>query len=423
MSFLKSLKRAFGFGYEYDDNDDMTDSTEKHAAIEMGQSEAGLEEEDDGLEEIATMPVVAPEMKARIFEGVLSVFNSALPDFLGKSVNPEAQKEYLVNSLDSSINDYLNSLMLEAERYAENKLKSAADASRRDAERLRSEMQQLEHQRSSLQEQQLSADRRRRALADRVNDLEGRVATAEAEREQYQLENRSLLNKLKVADVQSSTVEELNKEIEHLKNELEAAGVENLTALQEQLDDANSANENLKEQQRMHELMYNDLQQKLSEEKEARNAVQQELDKAKKYLEVVDELKEQMLQVETLIKKRDERIARLKASNKQLKQECEALTVRLTERDNDLFNIVSEDTPAYDKQQNEDIEKQNYIDNEMSRGMAAIEDDFECPDWFKAEPPTNQPNLRSSTSDDDFGYVEPVKKNRKPESDAQLSLF
>ena len=54
--------------------------------------------------------------------------------------------------------------------------------------------------------------------------------------------------------------------------------------------------------------------------------------------------------------------------------------------------------------------------------MTAIEEDFECPDWFVSEPaPGEVSHLRAS--DIDFGYQEPPKKPRKPENDAQLSLF
>ena len=103
---------------------------------------------------------------------------------------------------------------------AEMKLRASVEASKRDAEQLRAEMQQLEQQRTSIREQQLSADRRRRAMADRVTDLEGQVERLEAEREQFELENKSLLNKLKVADIQPGVVDEMSKEIEELKQRL-----------------------------------------------------------------------------------------------------------------------------------------------------------------------------------------------------------
>lgn len=431
MSFASSLKRLFGFGSDYDDNE-MADSDSSNLTTTEGEVvKAANDTLPEGLEEIVPMPIVNPEMKAKIFDGVVAVFNSALPDFLNRSVNPEQQKKILVEALDTSLNDYLNSLMLEAEKYAESKLKNAAEASRRDAEKLRAEMQQLEQQRTTLREQQLSADRRRRALADRVNDLEQRVATAEAEREQFQLENKSLLNKLKVADVQTNIVDDLNKEIEKLKSALEQAGnspssesiisKEQLEDLQKQLADTMSANDNLKEQQRMSELMYNDLQQQLASEKEKSAKVKNELDEAKEYLSALDELKTQMEQVEAMIRKRDERIARLKTDNKQLKQECERLNAKLAENQSDLFTIASADEEAV-SQQTTACDAQAQYGDDKNKELAAIEDDFECPEWFTAIPADNLQSLKGETKDD-FGYTEPPRKPRHPESDAQLSLF
>lgn len=431
MSFASSLKRLFGFGSDYDDCE-MADSESSNPTTTEGEVvKAANDDLSEGLEEIVPMPIVNPEMKAKIFDGVVAVFNSALPDFLHRSVNPEQQKKILVEALDTSLNDYLNSLMLEAEKFAESKLKNAAEASRRDAEKLRTEMQHLEQQRTTLREQQLSADRRRRALADRVNDLEQRVASAEAEREQFQLENKSLLNKLKVADVQTTIVDELNKEIEQLKSELEQTGnstgsegiisKEQLEDLHKQLADTMSANDNLKEQQRMSELMYNDLQQQLATEKEKLAKVTNELNEAKAYLSALDELKTQMEQVEAMIRKRDERIARLKTVNKQLKQECERLNAKLAENQSDLFSIALTDEEAV-HQQNTACDAQAEYGDDKNKELAAIEDDFECPEWFTAIPDDNLQSLKGETKDD-FGYTEPPRKPRHPESDAQLSLF
>lgn len=427
MSFALSLKRLFGFGTDYDDTEIADGPVPERLALESAPTATLNEPQPEGLEEIVPMPIVNPAMKAKIFDGVLAIFNASLPDFLSRSVNPEEQKKILVEALDSSVNDYLNGLMLEAERYAEGKLKNAAEASRRDAQKLRTEMQQLEQQRTTLREQQLSADRRRRALADRVNDLEQRVATAEAEREQFQLENKSLLNKLKVADIQPNIVDELSKEIESLKAELKASkeaapaekvDSEELEQLKKQLADSTTANENLKEQQRMSELMYNDLQQQLANEKEEADKARNELAEAKEYLSALDELKTQMLQVESMIKKRDERIARLKANNKQLKQECEYLNKRLSEHESDLFNVATAEEEARNDGHIEDKEAVHSENKEL----AAIEDDFECPDWFTAVPADNLQSLKGD-SKDEFGYTEPPHKPRRPDSDAQLSLF
>ena len=78
-------------------------------------------------------------------------------------------------------------------------------------------MERVEQQKNTLREQQLSADRRRRALSDRVNDLEAQVARLESGVSSSRLENRSLLNKVKLADVQPGIIDELKAEIERLK--------------------------------------------------------------------------------------------------------------------------------------------------------------------------------------------------------------
>ena len=165
-------------------------------------------EAEDSSADTPAAPSVDPDIKARIFDGAVAVFNEALPSFLRDTVDAGAQSKKLAEALDKGLDEYLTNLMSVAEQYAEARLKGAADTARRDAEKLRADMQLIEQQRVSLREQQISADRRRRALSDRVTDLEQQLANAEAEREQYELENRSLLNKLRVADVTGATVAE-----------------------------------------------------------------------------------------------------------------------------------------------------------------------------------------------------------------------
>ena len=318
-------------------------------------------------------------------------------------------------------------------------------------------MENLEQQRSALREQQLSADRRRRALADRVTDLEAQLAKSDAEREQFELENRSLLNKLKVADIQPSVVEEMSKEIESLRKQLREGTTPDAvpaSELQVKLDEALKARdeavqkladvqveadgmiakaraeaagaaaacekaerafEDCRTQQQMQQQMYNDLQSQLAAERETVRKLQQEKAEAVKIADSVVELQAQMTQVEEIIRKRDERIARLKAANKQLKDriaELEEVAKRAVERDDGLFNLPPEPSDA-------DKKNKQILDAEV---LSAMEDDFECPDWFVSEPAPGETSPLLA-SDSEFGYQEPPKKPKKPENDAQLSLF
>ena len=45
------------------------------------------------------------------------------------------------------------------------------------------------------------------------------------------------------------------------------------------------------------------------------------------------------------------------------------------------------------------------------------------PDWFVSEPPPGEVTPAASSPTLQFGYQEPPRKPRKPENDAQLSLF
>lgn len=401
MNILSSIKKALGFGPD----DDLRDSDDTFTADDDIQIHTGQADTPDTP---IPAPSVSAEMKAKIFEGAVAIFNSALPDFLARSVDPKAQQRLLAEAIDSAVDRYLNDLTLQAERYAEAKLRSQVEASRHDAEQLRSEMQQLEQQRTSIREQQLSADRRRRAMADRVTDLEAQVQRLEAEREQFELENKSLLNKLKVADVQPTVVEDLSKEIERLKQQLAAQGeTPEKAAFEQTISD-------LRQQAELSQGMYNDLQQELIAERQAHQADTAELADARRLLEQVAQIQEQMSQVETVIQKRDERIDKLKATNRRLRDELAELKeqVKALESPN-LFGYETAADEA-ESRARESIDK-------VAKEIAAIEDDFECPEWFVSEPEAGLTIARPA--DDDFGYSEPPKKPRRPESDAQLSLF
>lgn len=462
MSFISSIKRAFGFGSDEDDelyaDTVVSETSDTGTQAQPDASDASAQPASEAGQPQA--PAIDPEVKAKIFHGVVAVFNEALPDFLNRSVDPEAQSRRLSEMLDDGLNAYLDSLVKSACDYAESKVRAASDNARQESSRLRTELQQLEHQRSSIREQQLSAERRRRALDDRVKDLEGQLADVESQREQYELENRSLLNKLKVADFQPGVVEEMSAQIEQLKAQLaeatngtpaegegaaatadnSAAAAEALAAAEAERDrltaecdrlvaecdrltaetdtqrdaagraaaeaeEARKALADMRTQLDVNVAMYNDMQTSFATEREARQKAEASLVEARQLLDNVYELQSQMTKVEEMLRKRDERIARLKETNKKLRDELASEKARAGTADNGLFSLPAEPAPAAPA-----------ID------VTAIEEDFECPEWFVSEPAPGEvsPLL---TSDVDFGYQEPPRKPRKPDNDAQLSLF
>ena len=432
MSFLSSIKRLFGFGSDDDEFNDISDVDE--SASRPGDADAAEETQA----EPASMPEpvrpeIDPAMKARIFDYAVAVFNESLPEFLRNTVDPGAQSRRLAEGL-------------------------AAVSAHAESERLRKEMENLDQQRNTLREQKLSADRRHRALADRVKDLEAQLAAGDAEREQLDLEKRSLINKLKVADVQPGVVEEMAEEIETLKARLEAEGgaestddngyealKEENTSLRARLEEAKTVRTELEKvraeadqakadaeqarkeadearisaekaiadatdmrtQQEAVQGMYNDLHSRFCEEKDAREKAEHQLAEARTMTDGINEIQEQMNKVEEVIRKRDEKISRLRATNKKLREQLASL-------EETLRNALPQDDG--------EVEVPPGGGTFSDDAMTAIEEDFECPDWFVSEPaPGEVSHLRAS--DIDFGYQEPPKKPRKPENDAQLSLF
>lgn len=438
MSFLDNMRRFFNIGAEYN-SDDLTDSTSvpdpeepvadtetTHPALPEGHST-----DVEGLIELPVHPIVDPAMKARIFDGVVAIFNESLPDFLRKSVDPQRQSRLISESLDASLSEYLDSLSAEVSRYAGTMLKNAADTAKREADRLRQDMETLEQQRTSIREQQLSAERRRRALADRVHDLEAQLASAEAEREQFDLEKKSMLNKIKLADVQPAIIEDLRNEIERLKAEQPdpseaGARAEEVARLNTELEEAHSQLDKVraeldrtlaelkehKEQSENTQTMFNDLQHQLIDEREARAKAEAETAEARKIFDSVVEMQNQMQQVEAVIQKRDERIARLKAANKKLREEITELKAQIADtediHDGGLFDLIQEE------------ETEIHPTAEEEAALTSLEDDFECPDWFVSQPAPGEGSLRAS--EESFGYTPPAKKHT-PDNDAQLSLF
>lgn len=434
MSFFSALKSAFGFGpeQEYISDPETADDpeTDDDAAAPVA---ASVESEAvEGLSEIPTLPEIDPAMKARIFDGAVAIFNEALPGFISSTSDTKAQAARLAEAIDKGVDDYLNSLMLVAEQYAEAKLKNATETAKRESEKLKADMHMIEQQRTNLREQQLSADRRRRALADRVNDLEAQLAKSEAEREQFELENRSLLNKLKVADIQPGVVDEMTREIEELKARLASGGAadtqepdvnpQELQEAREKADALAAELSDLKTQQEMTQTMYNDLQNNYGKERDERIKAEAELAEAKKIVDSVAEIQVQMSQVEEVIRKRDERIEKLKTSNRKLREQLEQARQEAEsarQHDNGLFGVSADNDPEYGQ---EATAPDPAAEKQLKEDMSAIEDEFECPDWFVSQPAPGEvsPLLQP---DPEFGYQEPPRKPKKPESDAQLSLF
>ena len=155
-------------------------------------------------------------MPVELLDMITGIINESLPPLVKNSIDKESQRTMLADMLGQSFKEYVTRI---AEITRSNALK-AMDGDRSklqiELDSLRSERKQLEAKRDEQKSQLLSEQRQRRALNDRVKDLEAQISAFEAERDQYQLEIKSMINKMRVAGVRESDDAELQNRIKEL---------------------------------------------------------------------------------------------------------------------------------------------------------------------------------------------------------------
>ncbi len=335
MSFFSKLKHALGFG------DDLADDLMSDTEYEGSQSQSPTRN-DSGSDTVEATAgehddsEFSPQVRSRIFDHVVAVFNGAMPDFIRNSVDTNAQSEYIYNTLDESIKQYFDTFEVSLRQRMERAQQQHDQELNAEIERLRSESKKIDNDRSAIKERQLSADRQKRALTDRVHELEQQLAALDAEREQLQLENKSMLNKLKVAQIQGS-----DEQLQLKCHELEQKAAE-LTAQNDNLAKDNARlHEAMDKQADMHaisEAMMGDLRQSAAKAREELNSRNAEYDAAVKELEqtrgrlaeaelLVAEagaVNEQLAVLVAELDKRESRINKLKKDRAELRRQLDA---------------------------------------------------------------------------------------------------
>ena len=278
MAFLKNLKQMFGF-----DNDSIYDDDNGNVKTEYKPYINPFKNENQ-----ETSATAADTKKAELTEAdfdkaihdeikdkIIDIINASLPEFIKGCVDKDAELKYINDEFGTAFSTYTQNIRTAIEERAKsewisermNLEKQLHDSSKKSDEST-AKMEELRARITSL-------DRQKAALNERINQYENKVATAEAEREQYQLECKSLMNKLKVASVNDEEINKLREEnaqmlqeCNSLRNDVitlrkealnaknnpspSAEDAEKLTSLQQQLETANA--EKVQLEQRIAEL-------------------------------------------------------------------------------------------------------------------------------------------------------------------------
>lgn len=326
MAFFRKLRAAFGFG----DDESEEELNEKFLPYEAQHRTPYInpfkkEEEEErimesqGEEDIAVSSGAAvvkdgvDELPIEMYNGVLSIINSTIPTFVRECLDVEAEKRAIAKALGPHIKGAIEKARKQIEENAQRKWDSErAEMSARveQAELAGKEAaERAEQDRAKV----MSADAQRKAVTERCRTLENRVAELEAEREQFDLENKSLINKVKVAQVHADDAahyreeaEDLRKQIAELKEksasevnaEVESRWSDEVARLQQEIaaKDADIDTLTKKEQETASELA----------------AVREELNEALATLDIANEVQMQVDKLSDQIKTRDAKIAEMR---------------------------------------------------------------------------------------------------------------
>lgn len=414
MGFGNSFMRALGFGGHNEEDFDTGISAQEDVPAE--NSGGGEVRTDNTPTAEAKVSVDPDRVILDIFTTVIDTFNQALPSFLREAVDPEAQKKYLYNQLDKSVKEQLALISAIARDKSEANWHQRHADIRAEIEMYKKKLRQTEEKQEVANEAKLSAERQKRALSERVHDLESKVIQLEADAEQTELEKKSLVNKLKVASVHEEDSSALREEINRLKSEL----------LKSRASDSEEGRSELMEADMQQEII--DLREEVMTLKASLSMVNEELASTRESLEnatedlrVAEEIQNQLEKFEDVKKRQDSRINGLKKKNQELSAQL-ADTIRQLEDARAQAAQSRAETTAptqEDKVATESVIAPDSSDSGDSDD-ALFDVSFDDTAWVSDSPRNNM-----AEESLDFGYKPPRKKSAPPADDAthQLSLW
>lgn len=453
MSFFKSLAHAFGFGNE----DDGVEKNVVNMISDDSQSCSCEREVPRNERDKDSQCGTGDGFPTELFDSVLEIFNNTQPDFIRECIDKDAQRRYLYGVLGNSFRASVDKCRDHIEKEVAVKMSAERDKLVDEIARLKNKLESIEGHEIQLNEAKLSANRQKRALSDKINTLEQQVLSLEAEKEQYKLEINSLLNKIETAEVpevnenegrqseiaelktklnQSNFIaEQLRQEVDKLKKEmLETSELykSRMAMSDKMLSDIRNTNRNSAKELEDVKSENALLQEKYNKAIADVERLGSELQDARSTLETADEVMAKMAQFDSVLKKRDERLQKMKeenddllskvssleADNKRLAADLETNVLERASSENELRQTIEE---LSKKPAASTLEKPRRKRKSTPK-ISAIDDTIDSTEWLVSTPPENTPKVTPAVSDSDFGYQEPPKKSH-PANDAQMSLF
>lgn len=176
------------------------------------------------------------ELPVELLDAILAVINAELPPVAAHCIDREAQRRYLATALGEPLASFGETL----KRRAISELTGDRARIQSELDELKAERKEVAAKREEQKAALLSEQRQRRALSDRNRDLEAKIDELASEIEQHKLTISSLMNKLRVAEVNEEDSKALRSDLETLRTQLAEKTDEN-TALGERLAELEAA--------------------------------------------------------------------------------------------------------------------------------------------------------------------------------------
>ena len=265
MGFFNKLKSALGYSdSEYDEDDELDGFNPAHRTPyvtpfkkdetmpDLSDLEQPAEAAPTAVAEVRSAPVAEVEEKLPdgVFDGIITIINGNLPEFVRDCIDIEKERKAVSVAMGPKFRDYVLNLRRTSLEEARTQWIDERNALTGKLAQSNQRADEAVRKASEIKDRLMSEERQRRAIVERSHDLEARIADLEAQHEQEQLQNKGLLNKIKVMQLQVTDSQKDAEEITRLNKLIndQRMRLAKIVDLEAQIAELNAENDSLKRQ-------------------------------------------------------------------------------------------------------------------------------------------------------------------------------
>ena len=152
-----------------------------------------LQEKESARQDCSIDPALAKEyvralteeqIPQPLLDKMADLINESIPELVRQSIDKEAEKRNIYNHLLSPFTDYIRFIYEKIQTEGSSQWKQDEIRLKEQVKELNDYIHELSSKQEEFQSQYLSAERQKRALGERVHELEMRIVTFEADKEQ-----------------------------------------------------------------------------------------------------------------------------------------------------------------------------------------------------------------------------------------------